>query len=118
LRCGGVEQAFIHRKLLSLLPRYYIEIGGTEYEFVKELSLLRPKFSVRNLGWTVSGNFMAHDYTVESGGGVIMRITKAWLSWGDSYELDIAEPENELICLCAALAIDCINADTASGASR
>jgi len=114
---NGNEQAFIHRKLLSFLPRYYIEIGGTEYEFVKELSFLRPKFNIRNLGWTVSGNFLAHDYVVESGDGVIMRITKAWLTWGDFYELDIAEPNNELLCLCVALAIDCINADTDAASS-
>jgi uncharacterized protein YxjI len=110
---GGAETAFIRQKLLSLLPRYYIEIDSKEYEIVKEFTLLRPKYTIRSLGWTVGGNFLEHNYTVTGGNGDIMRISKAWLSWGDSYELDIADPQNELLCLCAALAIDCINADAA-----
>lgn len=36
-----------------------------------------------------------------------MRLTKAWFIWGDSYELEIFNPENELLCLCVALAVDC-----------
>ena len=36
---------------------------------------------------------------------------------GDSYELDIADPRNELLCLCVALAVDCALAmqDAAAG---
>ena len=36
-----------------------------------------------------------------------MRLSKKWFSWGDSYELDIADQRNELLCLCVALAVDC-----------
>jgi uncharacterized protein YxjI len=96
--------------VLSLLPRYYIEIGGNVYEFVKEFTLLRPEYTIRNLDWTVGGNFLAHDYAVTDGRGDVMRIAKAWLTWGDFYELDIVDERNELLCLCVALAIDCITA--------
>ena len=108
---NGVEVAYIRQKLLSLLPRYYIEIGSKEYEFVKELTFVRPKYSIRNLDWIVEGNFWAHDYTVSGGRGNVMQISKAWLTWGDYYELDIIDERNELLCLCVALAIDCITAD-------
>ena len=107
----GAEAAFIRQKVLSFLPRYYIEIGGSEYEIIKEFTFLRPRYTIRNLGWSVSGDFFAHDYAVLDGRGDIMRISKAWLSWGDFYELDITDERNELLCLCVALAIDCINAD-------
>ena len=30
-----------------------------------------------------------------------------FFTWGDSYELDIADAQNELLCLCVALAVDC-----------
>ena len=110
---SGFEVAFIRQKLLSLLPRYYIELGGKEYEFVKELTLIKPKYSIRNLDWTVDGNFWEHEYSVTDGQGYVMRISKAWLSWGDFYELDIIDEQNEQLCLCVALAIDCITADAA-----
>jgi uncharacterized protein YxjI len=112
----GGEVAFIRQKLLSFLPRYYIEIGDKTYEFVKEFTLLRPKYAIRSLGWTVSGNFTAHEYAVADGRGDVMRISKAWLTWGDFYELDISDARKELLCLCIALAIDCITADAAHAA--
>ena len=113
---NGTEAAFIRQKLLSLLPRYYIELNGKVYEFVREFTLLRPKYTIRNFDWKIDGNFMEHNYTVTDSHGEVMRITKAWLSWGDFYELDIANEQNELLCLCVVLAIDCITAD-ASGAA-
>jgi len=114
---NGIEVAFIWRKLLSFLPRYFIEINGMQYEFVKEFTLLRPVYTIRNLGWMVEGNFLAHDYVVNFNGGVVMRIAKAWLSWGDFYELSISREQDELLCLCVALAIDCITADIADNNS-
>jgi uncharacterized protein YxjI len=113
----GTEAAYIRQKLLSFLPRYYIEIGDKEYEFVRELKLFRPKYTIRNLGWVVDGNFFEHEYYVTGGSGDIMRISKAWLSWGDFYELDIVNPQDELLCLCVSLAIDCITADAAAAAA-
>ena len=114
---SGREVAFIRQKLLTFLPRYYIEIQGREYEFVKEFTLLRPRFSIRNLDWTVEGNFWEHNYAVADSRGEVMRMAKAWLTWGDSYELNIAAPQNELLCLCVSLSIDCINADAAAASS-
>ena len=112
---NGVEVAFIRQKLFSFLPRYFIEIGGVECELVKEFTILRQKYTIRNLDWTIDGNFLAHEYAVSGASGDVMRISKAWMTWGDSYELDITDPQNELFCLCLALAIDCVNADAAEG---
>jgi len=44
---------------------------------------------------------------IYDGQNEIMRISKKWFTWGDSYELDIFDPQNEILCLCVALAIDC-----------
>jgi len=107
----GAEVAFIRQKVLSFLPRYFLEVNGKVYEFVREFTFIRPKYTIRNLDWTIDGNFWAHEYAVSNRHGDIMRISKAWLSWGDFYELDILDEKNELLCLCVALAIDCITAD-------
>ena len=114
---SGAEVAFIWKKLLSFRPRYFIEIGNNQFEFVKELTLLRPRYTIRNLDWVADGNFFQHDYSVSSNFGEVMHISKAWLTWGDFYELDIYDPQNELLCLCVALAIDCMNADAAAASS-
>ena len=57
---------------------------------------------------------MAHEYVIENSSGEVMQISKEWFTWGDSYALDIVDAQNELLCLCIALAIDCISADSSN----
>ena len=57
---------------------------------------------------------MAHEYSLEDYKGIVMSMSKHWFTWGDSYELDIVDPDNEVLCLCIALAIDCMNADSSN----
>jgi uncharacterized protein YxjI len=111
----GAERAFICQKIFSFLPRYYIEIDGGEYEFAQKFTILRREYTLPALGWSIRGDFFAHSYAAENARGEIMRMQKAWMSWGDYYELDIFSPNDELMCLCAALAIDCMNANAAEG---
>jgi uncharacterized protein YxjI len=108
---GGTEQAFIRQKMLSFLPRYFIEIGGDVYTLVKEFTLLTPRFRLENTDWSMGGDFWAHEYEIFDSSECIMRMSKHWFTWGDSYELDIPREENELLALCTALAVDCMNAD-------
>ena len=114
---NGSEAALIRQKMITFKPKYHIEIGGASYEVVKEFSMFRAKYSIRSLGWTIHGNFWEHDFAVTDGSGEIMRMKKARISWGDSYALDIYDAQNELICLCIALTIDCINADAQQSSS-
>jgi uncharacterized protein YxjI len=107
----GGEAAYIHQKLMTWLPRYYIEINGQTYTLVKEFTFMHPKFHIAELPWTIAGNFMAHEYVISQGEEVLMGMSKHWLTWGDSYELNIPNPANERLCLCIALAIDCMVAD-------
>ena len=111
---SGQETAFIRQKMMSFLPRYFIEIGGSVYTMKKELTFLRPRFSIEGLPWEMRGNAWAHEYELYDGAGTIMRMSKHWFTWGDSYELDIPNPANETLCLCVALTVDCMMADAAS----
>ena len=115
---GGREAAFIRQKLMSFLPRYFIEIGGNVYTLVKEFTLFRPRYRLEGMPWTMSGEFLAHEYEVTDGAECVMRMSKHWFTWGDSYELDIPRPENELLALCVALAVDCMNADASNAAAN
>jgi uncharacterized protein YxjI len=110
----GAEIALVQQKILALLPTYSIVVDGKEYVFARKYSLLHPKYVVSGLDWTVSGNFLAHDYTITDERGEVMRLAKAWLAWGDAYELAIADERNELLGLCVALAIDCITTNNAT----
>lgn len=108
---GSVERAFIQQKVFSFMPRYFVFIDGRQIaEIVKELTFLRPKYSIEGLGWEISGDFWAHDYGVLQNNRAIVTIHKAWMTWGDCYELDIADEDDENVALSVVLAIDCVMA--------
>ena len=102
------EVAFIRQKVLSWMPRYFIEIGGNVVaSVVKDFTFFRQSYHLEGLPWQLDGDFWAHDYVLHENGKEIMRMKKAWFTWGDSYELEISDPQDEILCLCVALAVDC-----------
>jgi uncharacterized protein YxjI len=103
--------ASIHQKLLRFLPEFDIVIAGQEMGAIyKELTLFRPRYRLECNGWTVQGDFFAWDYdVVDAYGGTVLHISKELFQWGDTYVLDIPDPDNELLCLMIAIAIDAAN---------
>ncbi len=105
----GNEVAYIKQEVWSFLPRYYVFCGNNQVaEIVKEFTFLFPKYSVEGLGWDIEGRFMAHDYEITKNGQIIVSISKEWMTWGDSYELNIRNPEDEIVALAVVLTIDCV----------
>ena len=112
---SGREVAFIRQKLWTFMPRYMVAVNGTDVaEIVKEWTFLRPKYSIIGPGWEVNGSFWEHDYEVTENGRPVVSIRKEWMTWGDTYELDIAEAGNEVMALAVVLAIDCVQAAQAA----
>ena len=103
------EVAFIKQEVWSLLPRFYVFCGDEQIaEIKKEFTFLFPKYSIQGLGWEIEGKLMAHDYEIIKNGKSIVTISKEWMTWGDSYELNIANPEDEIVALAVVLTIDCV----------
>ncbi len=105
----GREAAFIRQELLTLLPCFTVCSNGEEIARVKrELSFLVPRYSIEGLGWEIEGSFWEHEYQITRDGEPIVTISKEWMTWGDSYELDIRNPADEIIALAVVLTIDCV----------
>lgn len=51
---------------------------------------------------------MSHEYEIKKGGCPVATIHKEWMTWGDSYEVAIADSGDELLALAVVLAIDCV----------
>jgi len=106
---NGRELAFVKQKLITLMPKFTIEINGREIaEIVKKITLFTPKYFVNGLGWEVEGDLFAHDYSIRDGSRIIVSIHKQWMSWGDTFELDVDSDENEVVALAVVLAIDAV----------
>ena len=116
---AGREVAFIKQELWSLLPKYYVFCNGNQVaEIKKEFTFLFSKYSIAGLGWEINGSFWEHDYEITQGGTPIVSIRKEWMTWGDTYELDIANPAHELIALAVVLTIDCVNEANSGSANN
>ena len=113
------EAAFIHQKVWSFLPKYFIARNGNDIaEVIKRFTFLKARYEVPAFGWTVQGNFTAHEYEITDGAGQTAAIvSKKWFTWGDTYELDAAPGVDPLNVLCVALIIDAVLASQEAAAA-
>lgn len=101
--------ANIQQKLFSFLPQYDINItNGTSFTVVKKFDFFKSEFQFKGIDLRIDGDFFSHNFTLYNGNQRIMEVSKQWLSWGDTYELDIIADEYELLCICAVIVIDMV----------
>ena len=101
--------------LILLIPTYEPVSAATaqvlSYDKIKT-NEDRVNF-LHGLGWEVEGSFWEHDFEITENGRPVVSIHKQWMTWGDCYELDIADGADEIIALAVVLAIDCVQAAAA-----
>jgi len=109
---NGNEVARVHRKLAALLPHYEVDFPGvpgpTEVH-QRFSSPLSPKWTISQPGQPdleMTGNFFGHDFTIARDGTQVASISKQWISITDTYGVDIAAGENDLLILCSVLALE------------
>jgi uncharacterized protein YxjI len=108
---SGNEVASVHRHLVALRPTYEVTIGGEKAAEVRKhfFTPFREKFTVDIPGpddLEISGDLLAHEFTVERDGREAAAVSKRWLSVRDTYGVRIAEGENDLLVLASVLALD------------
>lgn len=115
---NGREVAAIRQEVWSFLPRYYVFCGDRQVaEIKKEFTFFFPKYRIDGLDWEIDGSFMAHEYEITQSGRTIVSIRKEWMTWGDSYELNITNTSDEIVALAVVLTIDCVMEAAATAAS-
>ncbi|MCR5149803.1 MAG: LURP-one-related family protein [Clostridiales bacterium] len=108
---SGTEIAYIHQKVLSFKPRYFISRANIDIaQVVKEITFFKPVYTVPEFGWNIEGDFFNHNYLITSGNLNIASIRKAWVSWGDTYEVSVDSSADVINALCVVLIIDAVTA--------
>ena len=80
---SGNEVLYIEQRLWRFLPTYSLFIEDKEVAAViKELTFLRPRYTIEGPSWNVEGSFWEHNYQIVEQGRAIADISKEWLSWG------------------------------------
>jgi uncharacterized protein YxjI len=107
----GKELAFIRQKVLSLARTYEISRDGEVAAVVKKklFGVLHHRFTVDVPGpddLEATGNFLDHEYTFRRGDRTVATVSKKWFSLADSYGIDIAAGEDDVLILACAVVVD------------
>ena len=108
---GGREVAEVRRKLVSMRPTYEISVGGEEVAKVRK-QLFTPfvdRYTIDIPGpddLELVGDLFDHEYTVRRGGQVVATVSKAFFTMRDTYAVDVAPGQDDLLILASVLALD------------
>jgi len=108
---AGTEVARVQRQLVALRPTYHITRQGQEVAEVRK-KLFSPfvdRFTIDIPGpddLSMTGDLFEHEYTITRGDQVVATVSKHWLSLTDTYGVDIAPGEDDLLILTSLLALD------------
>ncbi|MCD8118684.1 MAG: LURP-one-related family protein [Lachnospiraceae bacterium] len=107
---GGQEVGFISQKLFRLMPQFEIFAFGRSQGLIrKEFTFFRPKYHVECRNWSVNGDVFGWDYDVLEQNRTVAHISKELFRWGDTYVINFARPEDEIMVLLLVIAIDAAN---------
>lgn len=95
---GADVQIEVHDRLVAVVKKHLF-------------TLFRCKFTVDVPGpddLEAQGDFLDHEYTFERQGRAVASISKRWFKWTDTYGVDIADGEDDVLLLASAVVIDMV----------
>ena len=107
----GREVAQVQRKLIAMRPTYQVSIAGQEAAEVRK-HLFTPfgdRFTIDIPGpddLEMAGNLLDHEFTIRRGDQPVASVSKRWFSMRDTYAVDVAAGQDDLLILASVLALD------------
>lgn len=112
---SGYELYSIRKKISIIFEKYEVRKGGRPYALIKrEFSLMKPIVSIKSDegDFTIKGDYFAHDFDIYEGVELVARVTKMWISFGDSYEISVIDYNDPAFICAMVIAIDnCIHSE-------
>ena len=107
----GNELAFIDQKLFNFSPTYEIHRNGELAAVVKRelFAFFHHRFTVDVPGpndLEAKGDFLDHEYVFRRGDRDVATVSKRWLTFADTYGIDIADGEDDVLILASAVVVD------------
>ena len=108
---AGREAGQVHRKLAALRPTYEITIGGKDVAEVRKhlFTAFGDRFTIDVHGageMEIDGDLLSHEFTIGRDGQTVATVSKRWLSVTDSYAVEVAPGEDDVLILASVLALD------------
>ena len=109
---NGRRLAQIQERLLTIKDTMVIEdADGKDIATIKKalIAPFRDKWDVKiknGPDLDVQGNILDHEYTVKQGRNKVAEISKKWFRLTDTYGVEIAPGQNDILILAIAIAVD------------
>ncbi len=75
---------------------------------IQKVKMIDYEYTLGAYGILISGNFFDMCFDFSRGGQLVARVQKKLLAWGDSYEIEFADPSLEQILLASVLMIQLV----------
>lgn len=110
---AGRELVFIRQRLLAWGPTYEILRDGQIVATLRKkiFTLFRCKFQVDLPGPNdieAQGNFFDHEYEFLLHEKSVAQVSKKWISWTDTYAIEVGAGQDPVLILACAVIIDLI----------
>jgi uncharacterized protein YxjI len=107
----GREVAQVRRKLVAMRPTYQITVGGEQAAEVRKhlFTPFHDRFTIDVPGpddLEMEGDLLDHEFTIRRGGQTVATVSKRWFSMRDTYAVDVAPGQDDLLILASVLALD------------
>jgi len=108
---AGQEVAQVHRKLVALRPTYEVSVSGQEVAEIRKhfFTPFGDRFTIDVPGpddLEMRGNLFDHEFTIQRGGQTVANVSKRRFTMRDTYAVDVAPGEDDLLILASVLALD------------
>lgn len=116
---GQKEVAQIVKKTWSFMPTFFVEVDGDLILTIKkEWTFFKAKYSLDIDGWEMHGDWWDMDFQLYRHGEVVGSVQKKWFTWGDTYELTLADdPYLEKVMIALVVAIDYAKSEESTAAT-
>jgi uncharacterized protein YxjI len=109
---NGKKLAQIQERLLTIKDTMVVEdADGKDLATIKKalITPFRDRWDVKvknGPDLDVQGDFLAHEYTIKDRRNKVAEVSKRWLTIADTYGVEIADGQNDVLILAIAVAID------------
>ena len=108
------EVASVEQRIFTFGPKYDVYCGSELRATISKqlFTFIGSHYTIEGTDWEVEGAPLSHEFSIVDGSGnEVAQISKEWFTWGDAYQISIAEHVDAVTALAVVLVIDaCIDA--------
>ena len=115
----GKPVSKITKRMFQILPKFDVEVrNGQNFQVKKNLTLIRDRYSVENLGLNLVGDLWDMNFKLYKADQEIASISQKWLKINSTYDVKIYDETYAVEVLSLVIIIDYVKQSEQSAVSK